>query len=151
MILRLVGGIFEGKKFWTQGICFVLWALLVSCQTSLSGRLTDTQGEVVTHPDARVNVTFITSTRSAGVTEILTVNDEGRFVSNKPIEKGRYILEALVPGYRPTSMRLQLEETKDITFKLVPVPRVKRKTIGVNHGALSGRGGGNVNINPPQL
>jgi hypothetical protein len=82
---------------------------------------------------------------------VVAPDPNGRFTTPKGLEKGRYLIEALVPGYKIASTEVTIEKSQEIEIKLTPLPKTSQKTIGINMNLDESRGTGGATIMPPSL
>lgn len=132
-------------------ICGLTMLIMSSCATKIAGELLDEIGQPVEHEHGKVNITRLDSNDSQAFHETIAINQDGSFESIADILPGRYLIEALVPGFKVTSMRIDIKESKYIKLMLSPIPPVQQKAIRANLELDVGRGAGAANINPPSL
>jgi hypothetical protein len=134
------------------GVAIGLVTLLTSCAPTLAGRLIGPGGEIVTSPDARVNVTSLASAADAEpVIHVTTVDSSGRFSTDEGLGDGEWLIEALVPGYAVSSARIKAPHKDELKLTLTPMPRSKAAPVGANPDVKAGRGAGGATLTPPQL
>lgn len=125
---------------------------MTSCAPTLAGRLVGPGGEIVTSPDARVNVTSLANSAEADpVVLVTTVDRSGRFSTDKGLGDGEWLVEALVPGYSVTSTKIKAPHKDELKLTLTPMPRSKAAPVGANPDVPAGRGAGGATLTPPQL
>jgi type III secretory pathway lipoprotein EscJ len=133
-------------------IFFVLFAVAWSgCATKIAGHLVDAAGNPVTQEFGKVNITRLDGKIDDSFQETIAVTDDGTFESVTEIPAGQYMVEALVPGYKAESIRLQIKESQQIKLVLIPLPKVQHSTIRTNLDLDVGRGAGSATIDPPSL
>lgn len=137
--------------------CAVL-ALGSACSTTLSGRLQGPDLDGDSLRDARVNVTRLDSassnnpdSREEPVSYILVPASDGSFASSESLPEGRYLVEALVPGYEPVSEQLQLDSSRKITLNLKPTGQAKARATDYNADPSASRGEGGAVLTLPQF
>ncbi|MEY4631809.1 MAG: hypothetical protein RIQ81_1929 [Pseudomonadota bacterium] len=137
--------------------CAVL-ALGSACSTTLSGRLEGPELGADSLRDARVNVTRLdaaaddqSSSQDGPVAYILVPSSDGSFSSSESLPEGRYLVEALVPGYEPVSEQLQLDSSKKITLNLKPTGQAKARSTDYNADPSASRGEGSAVLTLPQF
>lgn len=134
------------KAYW--GLFF----LVSACAPTIAGQLKGPGGEVVTGPEARVNVVSLAAGEGAEPqTFVAVVDDGGKFSLSEDLPAGDYLVEALVPGYQPASERVKLADAGQIELTLKPVGATKTQAIGANVGVDEGRGAGGATLTPPNL
>jgi len=126
--------------------------LLSSCAPTLSGQLIGPGGEVVSSPDARVNIQSLsTPAEGSAPTHMTTVDGSGRFKSTAGLASGPWLVEALVPGYAVASKRIELPMSDELKLTLTPVGKTKASPVRVHEDVPVGRGAGGASLTPPQL
>lgn len=120
---------------------------LTSCATTISGTLVSTEGNNTTFKSGKVN---ILSLDNQSPSQVVDVAPNGEFTSKEPLENGTYLIEALVPGFKATSEKIRITESKIVTLKLVPIA-ADTQVIGVNSNLELGRGEGGAKITPPEM
>jgi hypothetical protein len=131
---------------------FVL--LSSACAPTLAGQLKDPGGEPVTAKDARVNVVRLDAGDEAtneATALSLEVDGSGGFSTRETLPPGRYLIEALVPGYALTSKQVDLADAGEVDLTLAPVGKVKAKTTRANTQLDAARGSGDATLTPPSL
>jgi hypothetical protein len=123
--------------------------VLSSCSTSISGKLRSFEGNAIYSNEARVNVVSLDSTELEP--QVLTVKEDGSFTTSESLEKGQYMVEALVPGYKPMSIKLNVEKSEDILLKLTPSKRVKKNSFKYHEELDESRGQGGATLVPPMI
>ena len=136
----------------TKRCALVLAALyLVSCAPTLSGKL-EGQTSELSPSEARVNVTRLDGEKGAEPrTIVIDVEPNGEFSTDEDLPEGSYLVEALVPGYKLVSERVEINESKEVKFKLTPLSAPKPRAIGTNVDVDMGRGSGAATLTPPNL
>lgn len=130
----------------------LLFVLATACAPSVAGQLKGPGGEVVTGPEARVNVVSLANGESGEPqTYVAVVDDGGKFQVSEDLPAGEYLVEALVPGYAPASERVKLADAGQLEFTLKPVGAAKAQAVGANAGVDEGRGAGDATLTPPNL
>ncbi len=132
--------------------CLVFLWSLSACAPTIAGQLKGPAGEVVTGPEARVNVVSLAKGEgSEPQTFVAVVDGGGKFSLSEDLPQGDYLVEALVPGYAPASERVKLADAGHVELTLKPVGAVKAQAIGANIGVDEGRGAGGATLTPPNL
>lgn len=135
----------------------ILPLILASCAASLSGQLSGPDLSPASLTDARINVTRLDvemdddSSPDQPASMILVPDDDGSFATNRKLSPGRYLVEALVPGYEPVSRQLDLKEPQEVKLSLVPLGKAKARTSDVNEDAAVSRGAGGATLTLPQF
>jgi hypothetical protein len=131
--------------------------VLGACSTTLSGKLEGPELNADTLRDARVNVTRLDATAgqdddsSDVVSLILVPESDGSFASSKSLPEGRYLVEALVPGYEPVSEQFVLTSSRKITLNLTPTGQAKARAADYNSDPSASRGEGSAVLTLPQF
>lgn len=132
--------------------CWLLLLSLPACAPTIAGQLKGPGGEIVTGPEARVNVVSLANgDGSESQTFVAVVDDGGKFSLSEDLPAGDYLVEALVPGYAPASERVKLADAGHVELTLKPVGAVKAQAIGANVGVDESRGAGGATLTPPNL
>jgi len=79
------------------------------------------------------------------------VDSNGEFSSDSKLDDGKYLVEALVPGYKATSIRIDLKGSKKVDLILMRTKRPKAASVDANVDVEMGRGSGGATLTPPQL
>ena len=129
---------------------------LASCATTVSGRINGPEIGPDTLRDARVNVTRLdppadSSQLDEPATVILTPDEDGTFSSNEDLPKGKYLVEALVPGYEPASQQVELSRSQKVNLMLKPLGQARAKASEVNSDPAASRGEGGAVLTLPQF
>lgn len=141
-------------------ILLALMALTVlgACSTTLSGKLEGPELSADTLRDARVNVTRLDMATAGddesspdAVSLILVPESDGSFASSKSLPEGRYLVEALVPGYEPVSEQLVLTSSRKITLNLTPTGQARARAADYNSDPSASRGEGSAVLTLPQF
>lgn len=135
---------------WT-GIVGLL--LAVGCQSTLGGKLVDKQGDPIKANAGRVNITALDRKDDSeqSVAFVVDVDKNGYFTVKRSLPKGSYLIEALVPGYKATSIRVDLEGNDKISLQLEPIPAAPAKSLDANLNVDVERGVGEATLMPPEL
>lgn len=126
-------------------------ASLAGCAPTLAGQLKGPDGQVVTGPDARVNIVSLAGGDGEAVVQSVEVDKAGEFATSEALQPGDYLVEALVPGYALASKTVRVGETRLVELTLTPVASVKAATTRANGGLDAARGGGDAMLTPPSL
>lgn len=127
--------------------CFIL----TSCATRISGKLVDISGTALTSNGATVNISDLSGQIAP---EILEVNEDGQFESQADLAPGEYYVEVLAPGYVINALRVKVEKSRNIIFKM---KKSKTSAKGdfelkdVNNPLDFSRANGSVTLRPPSL
>ncbi len=129
---------------------------LVSCATTVSGRINGPEIGPDTLRDARVNVTRLDHPNDSTqvdepATVILTPDEDGAFSSTDDLPKGKYLVEALVPGYEPASQQVDLSRSQKVNLVLKPLGQARAKASEVNSDPAASRGEGGAVLTLPQF
>lgn len=122
-------------------------ALLTSCATTLSGTVVSTQTGPATFKSGKVNIMSLDNKIPP---QVVDISPGGEFKSIASLEDGVYLIEVLVPGFKTTSEKIHIKESKAITLRLDPV-ETSTQVFGVNSDIELGRGEGGAKITPPEL
>lgn len=134
------------KRFSVVGLMATIYALS-GCAPTISGNLLSTNGDVIMSPEARVNIVPISS--SEDEPQVLEVGSEGEFKTTETLKKGFYLVEALVPGYAPISVKVDVQKSENILLKLSPAKKIKNGSFGYYDELDEGRGQGGATLVPP--
>lgn len=150
---------FSGRSFLFS--CALTVAMVSGCATTVSGRLEGPDLGPDALRDARVNVTRLDA--SAAPTNVDAMNpdetasmilvpeEDGSFVSTHNLPKGKYLIEALVPGYEPVSQKIDLTKSQRINLVLKPIGQARTKTLDINNDPAASRGEGGAVLTLPQF
>lgn len=130
-----------------KGLSLILLIMLPACSTTIKGKLSNLSGSSINSDDARVNVISLTNNKS--IPQILSVDSDGRFVTKGDLDNGNYMIEALVPGYKPLSVQLTVDSTQEIILKLTPSKQIENRTYKYRELLDESRGQGAANLVPP--
>lgn len=134
-----------------RSLVVVAFACLVeSCAPHVDGFLVDPLGNAITISEARINLTPLEKLEGTQ-SEILPVDSSGRFQSVLRVNSGTYYVEALVPGYKPQSLKVSNADCKNLVIKMEPMATIKGQTFRSFNDVKPDQGAGGVNITPPQL
>lgn len=125
--------------------------IVQGCTTTISGKVTDPEGKNIGFRDARVNVSRLTGNDAAATAEVLPVDDQGRFQTSRDLPAGRYLVEALVPGYRGNSVTIDLDGSQEVNLVVSPLAVPGVNSVDVHTELEVGRGTGAANLTPPHL
>jgi hypothetical protein len=128
---------------------FCLFLLIQSCATTLGGRITDSSGNPVYHPDGRINVLSVSG--GAITNQILEIDENGHFETSDVQAGARYIVEALVPGYTTISKTFDFEVSQECILKVEAIGEPEPKSIGTNDDVNFDAGAGQANLMPPPM
>ena len=122
------------------------------CATTISGTLAakDPKSKV-DYENARVNITRLDKTNVAKENYVVEVDDEGSFKTVIDLEKGKYMVEALVPGFSTESKTIELKSSQEIHLKISPLEDPKTNAISPNMNVELGKGEGDATLMPPNL
>lgn len=125
---------------------------LSGCATTISGTLVakDPKNKV-DYQNARVNITRLDKTNVAKENYVVTVDDEGGFETVIDLEKGKYMVEALVPGFAAESKTIDLKSSQEIHLKVSPLEDPSTSAISPNMNVELGKGEGDATLMPPNL
>jgi hypothetical protein len=131
----------------------VLAALSLSvqaCAPQVGGRLVDPVGQPVAVPEARVNLVPLEGD-APSTAEILVPDGLGKFESKMRLNRGVYLVEALVPGYKSQSVKVTSDDCRNIVLKLEPLSKITTSTFRTFNNVSPDQGAGGASITPPQL
>jgi len=128
-------------------------ALTGGCATTVSGRLEGPELGPEALFDARVNVTRLDSSldKDDPTSMILVPDADGTFESSENLPKGKYLIEALVPGYEPVSTQLDLIKSQTVKLVLKPLGQARARTSEMNSDPAASRGEGGALLTLPQF
>lgn len=128
-------------------------ALTGGCATTVSGRLEGPELGSEALFDARVNVTRLDSSvdKDEPASLILIPDTDGTFESSENLPKGKYLIEALVPGYEPASIQLDLIKSQTVKLVLKPLGQARARTSEMNNDPAASRGEGGALLTLPQF
>jgi hypothetical protein len=135
-------------------LLFTIPAVLTGgCATTVSGRLEGPELGAEALFDARVNVTRLDSSpdKDEPTSMILVPDSDGTFESSENLPKGKYLIEALVPGYEPVSMQLDLIKSQTVKLVLKPLGQARARTSEMNSDPAASRGEGGALLTLPQF
>jgi len=125
---------------------------LAACAPTLAGHLKSPTGEVVSTPEARVNISSLDGDAANASILVVTVGSDGTFKTDADLKAGDYLVEALVPGYGLASTKVKVgADEPDVELTLTPLARPKTTAVGVNIKSDAGRGEGGATLTPPNL
>ena len=125
---------------------------LAACAPTLAGHLKGPAGEVVSTPDARVNISSLDGDAADAAILVVPVSSDGQFTTDADLKAGDYLVEALVPGYGLASTKVKVgADEPDVELVLTPLERPKTTAVGVNIKGDAGRGEGGATLTPPNL
>ena len=120
-----------------------------SCARTISGVIVDEAGIAISETSARINITRIDQGKNDS--QIVEVDENGEFTVEGELDAGIYLVEALVPGYRIYSKRVNLEKSMSLTMNLAPFPKKIQSIIDAYMQVNSSSGEGNAKISPPKM
>lgn len=128
-------------------------ALMGGCATTVSGRLEGPELGSEALFDARVNVTRLDSNldKDEPASMILVPEADGTFESSEDLPKGKYLIEALVPGYEPVSVQVDLIKSQTVKLVLKPLGQARARTSEMNSDPAASRGEGGALLTLPQF
>jgi hypothetical protein len=121
--------------------------LVMGCATKITGNLQSLKGTPVYSTEARVNIVNLTNIKEEP--QSLSVNKDGSFSTEEKIANGQYMVEALVPGYKPMSIKIRVDKTENILLKLSPSKNLKSNTFKYHDALDESRGQGGATLIPP--
>ncbi len=130
---------------------FGLLLAMTGCAPIVAGQLKGPAGEIVTSPEARVNIVSLAGEGGEQRVVVAPVDGNGRFATSEDLPAGEYLVEALVPGFQPASQRVKLEGAGQLELTLKPLAPLRAQAIGANVGIDEGRGAGGATLTPPNL
>lgn len=131
-------------------LSLALGLLATGCATTITGVLQDTSGAAVYSQEARVNISPLLTNDSSATSQMLTVSEDGSF-SSADVEPGSYLVEALVPGFAPSSQTVQVQSDQHLTLKLRSLKKIQSGTISTGDDVEFSRGSGGADLMPPNL
>ncbi len=121
----------------------------LSCAPTISGSLVPPENLEVRFDNARINVTSIASQQLTSY--VLPVDSNGHFHLSEKLKKGRYVIEALVPGFQIAGIEVNLDDSQTVKIELTPLAKSPTKTIGINLNLDESRGTGGATLTPPSM
>jgi hypothetical protein len=127
----------------------LLLALMATgCQTSLAGKIVDQAGNPVTVDNGMVN---IQSEKNPAQNYVVNVDQTGAFKADFDLEKGRYLVEPLIPGYKAELRHVDVPDTNFVSMQVTPVEAAKSTVFSPNNDLSYQGGEGAVNLSSPQF
>jgi len=121
------------------------------CATTITGTIKSESGRPIASQEARVNIAKLDGDGTQASVEILKPDSQGRFRSNADLSKGRYLIEALVPGHRPASTTIELDGSTQVELIVSPLAAPSVVPVEVHRELDVGRGSGAASLTPPNL
>ncbi len=134
-----------------------IFFLFTSCTPTLSGVLVGEKGEFVSSPEARVNISCLSTQAtqsdqsSPAKIFLVSVSNDGEFYTRESLEPGSYLVEALVPGYKATSVKINVPHAEKVKLNLTPLKNLEPLSIDANPENDAGKGAGTATLTPPQF
>ena len=128
---------------------FIISMLTWGCAHSLSGNLKDVDGKAVSALDGRVNVIRLDG--DGRTYTMAEVDKSGSFQLEDDIDKGSYLVEALVPGYQVTSIKIDITPPARVEFVLKKNAKISPVTLGTRLDIDDSVGAGGASLAPPKL
>lgn len=125
--------------------------LVPACTTTLNGRVSSSGPKQINTADARINVTRLEGDVTGQGMDVVALSSDGSFSLDNELEDGTYLLEALVPGFKPNSVRVNGKQTDPVIFELESSGDDVARPISLAPTLDAGRGAGGATILPPQL
>lgn len=134
-------------------LLFIALGATGACAPSLAGKIGADHGDLVIDQHAKVNVSCLTCSPLIDTSTIIApVDAHGHYEVRAHLQDGDYLIEALVPGYRPVSRRMHIAASAVANFTLVRVSHAARlKATPLNPDVNEAPGSGGVSLAPPNL
>ncbi len=129
---------------------FAVLCIIHGCATNVSGVVVDATGKTLAVSNGKVNIILLTSTEKR-VNLIVDIDKNGYFVTKTNLQKGQYLLEPLIPGYKSESIKINIDKTVEVELTATKMTTGKKSVIGVNNDLDPGRGGGSATLTPMKL
>lgn len=124
----------------------------IGCASTISGTLKPADPTVkLDYTNARINISRLDTQADLKGNQIVEVDDEGNFESVEDLVKGKYLVEALIPGFEAKSQTVVLSSSKEIHLKVSPLEGANARAIGTNMDVELGKGAGGATLMPPNL
>ena len=81
----------------------------------------------------------------------MDITPDGEFTTDADLEKGEYLVETLIPGFKNGSTKIDLNKEQEVVLEVSPAQKPKTSSIGANTDVELGRGQGGATITPPEL
>ena len=141
-----------GYRLVSRCIAFVTIGLIAAgCATTISGSVVSPGVSKFDPSEARINVALLNSGGQKPLQMVVPVDESGRFKTEIDLPEGRYLVEALVPGFEATSQNVKISGSKTLVIRLTPIKNQKTKVIGANLDLEVDRGSGGAMLTPPNL
>lgn len=131
-------------------ILIIYLAILTSCATKITGYVLLKNGEPVTSKNGKINISYL-GNQTTAVSEILNIDDDGYFSTEKDIQNGAYLVEPLIPGYSAKSVKIRVKKDEHVKILAYPLANTKSKILSVPTNQAIDRGAGSVTITPPKF
>jgi len=129
----------------------MLVGLLSGCATSISGQLKSARGDDLNIVNGKVNIVRVDGGEAQPYVVVVDVDSAGRFTTIEKVPPGNYLVEALIPGYKPASMHVDLEQSKKIELLLTPIRSAAHEIFRIDRDIEASKGAGGVLLMPPEL
>ena len=124
----------------------------VGCATTISGTLAAKDPkQKIDYQNARINISRLDKANVSAENYVVAVDEEGAFETAVDLEKGRYLVEALVPGFAAESKTLEIQSSQEIHLKVTPLDSPATSSISPNMNVELGKGEGGATLMPPNL
>lgn len=142
----------KSKGRYMKVILFFVFLLMISsCTTTISGTIVQEDGKHINQTkSAKVNISFLDQENSDW-NEVVDLDIDGTFTTNKDLQPGYYLVEPLIPGYAINSVRLFVDQDKVIKIIAKPLREQSSKLIQIQKSTKLHRGSGGAQIAPPKL
>ena len=128
---------------------FITLFFLKACATNLSGSVFDLSEKPIYTKDAKINIVPL-SPKNGAKAQIISLNKDGSFSTEKDLIEGEYLIEPLIPGYESQSIRTHIKEHVHLKIQLKNLKKADTSTIKANMDVTLGRGAGKASLTPPK-
>ena len=138
-----------------RAIIFILLTMLqsyglISCATHIHGKITGDNGRPLQGLHGKVNIQGL-DRNNQNVTEIVSIDNDGSFKNDADLVVGRYLVEALIPGYQSESMTVTIKKSQEVKLSVQKLSERKTNLIDLQDQSRLDRGAGNVTLTPPEF
>lgn len=128
-------------------ICF---AILSGCATKITGYVLLKDGTPVTSKNGKVNISYL-GNQNISSGEIVDIDEDGYFSTEKDIQDGPYLVEPLIPGYSAKSVKIKVKQDEHVKILAHPLGHINSKLFSVPTNQAVDRGAGGVTLTPPKF
>ena len=131
-------------------VLFSFGLLLHGCATLVSGQIIQDTGEKLTGVEGKVNIQGL-DRNNRQISEIVSIDADGQFSNQTDLKKGRYLIEALIPGYQSESQTIEIDASRELSIAVRRLTKRKTNLIDLQDQTRLDRGSGNVKLTPPEF